>query len=143
MIRRPPRSTQSRSSAASDVYKRQIRIPVHMIETINKIVRTSRQMLHEIGREPTPEELAEKLAMPLEKVRKVLKIAKEPISLETPIGDEEDSHLGDFIEDKAAVIPLDAAIQANLREATTRVLSSLTPREERVVGVHADAEAHA
>ncbi len=112
---------------------RTIRIPVHMIETINKIVRTSRQMLHEIGREPTPEELAEKLAMPLEKVRKVLKIAKEPISLETPIGDEEDSHLGDFIEDKAAVIPLDAAIQANLREATTRVLSSLTPREERVL----------
>ena len=112
---------------------RTIRIPVHMIETINKIVRTSRQMLHEIGREPTPEELAEKLAMPLEKVRKVLKIAKEPISLETPIGDEEDSHLGDFIEDKNAVIPLDAAIQANLREATTRVLASLTPREERVL----------
>ena len=110
-----------------------VRIPVHLIETINKLVRTSRQMLHEIGREPTPEELAEKLAMPLEKVRKVLKIAKEPISLETPIGDEEDSHLGDFIEDKAAVIPLDAAIQANLREATTRVLSSLTPREERVL----------
>ena len=102
---------------------RTIRIPVHMIETINKLVRTSRQMLHEIGREPAPEELAEKLGMPLEKVRKVLKIAKEPISLETPIGDEEDSHLGDFIEDKAAVIPLDAAIQANLREATTRVLS--------------------
>ena len=112
---------------------RTIRIPVHMIETINKLVRTSRQMLHEIGREPGPEELAEKLGMPLEKVRKVLKIAKEPISLETPIGDEEDSHLGDFIEDKAAVIPLDAAIQANLREATTRVLSSLTPREERVL----------
>ncbi len=112
---------------------RTIRIPVHMIETINKIVRTSRQMLHEIGREPTPEELAEKLAMPLEKVRKVLKIAKEPISLETPIGDEEDSHLGDFIEDKNAMIPLDAAIQANLREATTRVLGSLTPREERVL----------
>jgi RNA polymerase primary sigma factor len=112
---------------------RTIRIPVHMIETINKLVRTSRQMLHEIGREPQPEELAEKLGMPLEKVRKVLKIAKEPISLETPIGDEEDSHLGDFIEDKAAVIPLDAAIQANLREATTRVLSSLTPREERVL----------
>jgi len=112
---------------------RTIRIPVHMIETINKLVRTSRQMLHEIGREPAPEELAEKLGMPLEKVRKVLKIAKEPISLETPIGDEEDSHLGDFIEDKAAVIPLDAAIQANLREATTRVLSSLTPREERVL----------
>ncbi len=112
---------------------RTIRIPVHMIETINKLVRTSRQMLHEIGREPAPEELAEKLGMPLEKVRKVLKIAKEPISLETPIGDEEDSHLGDFIEDKAAVIPLDAAIQGNLREATTRVLSSLTPREERVL----------
>ena len=103
---------------------RTIRIPVHMIETINKLVRTSRQMLHEIGREPTPEELAEKLSMPLEKVRKVLKIAKEPISLETPIGDEEDSHLGDFIEDKNAVLPLDAAIQANLRETTTRVLAS-------------------
>ncbi|HWT98509.1 MAG TPA: RNA polymerase sigma factor RpoD [Terriglobales bacterium] len=112
---------------------RTIRIPVHMIETINKLVRTSRQMLHEIGREPTPEELAEKLMMPLEKVRKVLKIAKEPISLETPIGDEEDSHLGDFIEDKNAVLPLDAAIQANLRETTTRVLASLTPREERVL----------
>jgi RNA polymerase primary sigma factor len=112
---------------------RTIRIPVHMIETINKLVRTSRQMLHEIGREPTPEELAEKLSMPLEKVRKVLKIAKEPISLETPIGDEEDSHLGDFIEDKNAVLPLDAAIQANLRETTTRVLASLTPREERVL----------
>ena len=112
---------------------RTIRIPVHMIETINKLVRTSRQILHEIGREPTPEELAERLSMPLEKVRKVMKIAKEPISLETPIGDEEDSHLGDFIEDKAAVIPLDAAIQSNLREATTRVLSSLTPREERVL----------
>jgi RNA polymerase primary sigma factor len=112
---------------------RTIRIPVHMIETINKIVRTSRQMLHEIGREPTPEELAEKLGMPLEKVRKVLKIAKEPISLETPIGDEEDSHLGDFIEDKNAVLPIDAAIQSNLRETTTRVLASLTPREERVL----------
>ena len=112
---------------------RTIRIPVHMIETINKLVRTSRQMLHEIGREPTPEELAEKLSMPLEKVRKVLKIAKEPISLETPIGDEEDSHLGDFIEDKNAVLPLDAAIHANLRETTTRVLASLTPREERVL----------
>ncbi|EPY02237.1 RNA polymerase sigma factor RpoD [Magnetospirillum fulvum] len=112
---------------------RTIRIPVHMIETINKLVRTSRQMLHEIGREPTPEELAEKLSMPLEKVRKVLKIAKEPISLETPIGDEEDSHLGDFIEDKNAVLPLDAAIQANLLETTTRVLASLTPREERVL----------
>ena len=112
---------------------RTIRIPVHMIETINKIVRTSRQMLHEIGREPTPEELAEKLAMPLEKVRKVLKIAKEPISLETPIGDEEDCHLGDFIEDKNAILPIDAAIQSNLRETTTRVLASLTPREERVL----------
>jgi RNA polymerase primary sigma factor len=112
---------------------RTIRIPVHMIETINKIVRTSRQMLHEIGREPTPEELAEKLAMPLEKVRKVLKIAKEPISLETPIGDEEDSYLGDFIEDKNAILPIDAAIQSNLRETTTRVLASLTPREERVL----------
>jgi len=112
---------------------RTIRIPVHMIETINKLVRTSRQMLHEIGREPTPEELAVKLSMPLEKVRKVLKIAKEPISLETPIGDEEDSHLGDFIEDKNAVQPLDAAIQGNLREQTTRVLASLTPREERVL----------
>ena len=112
---------------------RTIRIPVHMIETINKLVRTGRQMLHEIGREPTPEELAEKLQMPLEKVRKVMKIAKEPISLETPIGDEEDSQLGDFIEDKNAVLPLDAAIQDNLRETTTRVLSSLTPREERVL----------
>ena len=112
---------------------RTIRIPVHMIETINKIVRTSRQMMHEIGREPTPEELADKLSMPLEKVRKVMKIAKEPISLETPVGDEEDSHLGDFIEDKNAILPIDAAIQANLRETTTRVLASLTPREERVL----------
>jgi RNA polymerase primary sigma factor len=112
---------------------RTIRIPVHMIETINKLVRTSRQMLHEIGREPTPEELAEKLHMPLEKIRKVMKIAKEPISLETPIGDEEDSHLGDFIEDKNAVQPLDSAIQGNLRETTTRVLATLTPREERVL----------
>jgi RNA polymerase primary sigma factor len=112
---------------------RTIRIPVHMIETINKLVRTSRQMLHEIGREPTPEELAEKLGMPLEKVRKVLKIAKEPISLETPIGDDEDSHLGDFIEDKNAVLPVDAAIHGNLRESTTNVLASLTPREERVL----------
>ena len=112
---------------------RTIRIPVHMIETINKLVRTSRQMLHEIGREPTPDELAQKLSMPLDKVRKVLKIAKEPISLETPIGDEEDSHLGDFIEDKNAIIPLDAAVHSNLRETTTRVLSSLTPREERVL----------
>ncbi|NVO29045.1 RNA polymerase sigma factor RpoD [Donghicola sp. C2-DW-16] len=112
---------------------RTIRIPVHMIETINKLVRTGRQMLHEIGREPTPEELAEKLQMPLEKVRKVMKIAKEPISLETPIGDEEDSQLGDFIEDKNALLPLDSAIQDNLRETTTRVLASLTPREERVL----------
>ncbi|WP_372005591.1 RNA polymerase sigma factor RpoD [Tistrella mobilis] len=112
---------------------RTIRIPVHMIETINKLVRTSRQMLHEIGREPTPEELAEKLQMPLEKVRKVLKIAKEPISLETPIGDEEDSHLGDFIEDKNAILPVDAAIHSNLKETTTRVLASLTAREERVL----------
>ncbi|GAB5455568.1 MAG: RNA polymerase sigma factor RpoD [Henriciella sp.] len=112
---------------------RTIRIPVHMIETINKIVRSQRQMLHEIGREPTPEELAEKLGLPLEKIRKVLKIAKEPISLETPIGDDEDSNLGDFIEDKAALLPVDAAIQSNLRETTTRVLASLTPREERVL----------
>ncbi|RZI45882.1 RNA polymerase sigma factor RpoD [Candidatus Finniella inopinata] len=112
---------------------RTIRIPVHMIETINKLVRTSRQIMHEIGREPTPEELAEKLMMPLDKIRKVMKIAKEPISLETPIGDEEDSHLGDFIEDKNAVLPIDAAIHANLRETTTRVLASLTPREERVL----------
>ena len=112
---------------------RTIRIPVHMIETIKKLVRTGRQMLHEIGREPTPEELAEKLQMPLEKVRKVMKIAKEPISLETPIGDEEDSQLGDFIEDKNAILPLDSAIQENLKETTTRVLSSLTPREERVL----------
>ena len=112
---------------------RTIRIPVHMIETINKLVRTSRQILHEIGREPTPEEHAERLSMPLEKVRKVMKIAKEPISLETPIGDEEDSHLGDFIEDKNAVIPVDAAIHANLKETVTRVLASLTPREERVL----------
>ena len=112
---------------------RTIRIPVHMIETIKKLVRTGRQMLHEIGREPTPEELAEKLQMPLEKVRKVMKIAKEPISLETPIGDEEDSQLGDFIEDKNAILPLDSAIQENLKETTTRVLASLTPREERVL----------
>ena len=112
---------------------RTIRIPVHMIETINKIVRTSRQLLSEIGREPTPEELAEKLGMPLENVRKALKIAKEPLSLETPIGDEEDSHLGDFIEDKNAILPIDAAIQSNLRETTTRVLASLTPREERIL----------
>jgi RNA polymerase primary sigma factor len=112
---------------------RTIRIPVHMIETINKLVRTGRQMLHEIGREPTPEELAAKLQMPLEKVRKVMKIAKEPISLETPIGDEEDSQLGDFIEDKNAILPLDSAIQSNLKDTTTRILSSLTPREERVL----------
>jgi RNA polymerase primary sigma factor len=112
---------------------RTIRIPVHMIETINKIVRSQRQMLHEIGREPTPEELAEKLGLPLEKIRKVLKIAKEPISLETPIGDDEDSNLGDFIEDKMALLPVDSAIQSNLRETTTRVLASLTPREERVL----------
>ncbi len=112
---------------------RTIRIPVHMIETINKIVRAQRQIMHEIGREPTPEEIAERLSMPLEKVRKVMKIAKEPISLETPVGDEEDSSLGDFIEDKNAILPIDAAIQANLRETTTRVLASLTPREERVL----------
>jgi len=118
-------------SAADQV--RTIRIPVHMIDAINKVVRTSRRILHEIGREPTPEELAEKLGMPLERVRQVLKIAKEPLSLETPIGDEEDSHLGDFIEDKSAILPIDAAIQSNLRETTTRVLASLTPREERIV----------
>jgi RNA polymerase primary sigma factor len=112
---------------------RTIRIPVHMMESISKVVRKSRQMLNEIGREPTPEELAEKLGMPFEKVRKVLKIAKEPLSLETPIGDEEDSRLGDFIEDKNAILPIDAAIQSNLRETTTRVLASLTPREERVL----------
>jgi RNA polymerase primary sigma factor len=112
---------------------RTIRVPVHMIEVINKIVRTSRQMLHEIGREPTPEELAKKLHMPIEKIRKSLKIAREPISLETPIGDEEDSHIGDFIEDKNAILPIDAAIQSNLRETTTRVLASLTAREERVL----------
>jgi RNA polymerase primary sigma factor len=112
---------------------RTIRIPVHMIETINKLVRTGRQFLHEHGREATPEDLAERLSMPLEKVRKVMKIAKEPISLETPIGDEEDSHLGDFIEDKNAVIPVDAAIHSNLKETVTRVLASLTPREERVL----------
>jgi RNA polymerase primary sigma factor len=123
---------------------RTIRIPVHMIETINKLVRTGRQMLHEIGREPTPEELASKLQMPLDKVRKVMKIAKEPISLETPIGDEEDSQLGDFIEDKNALLPLENAIQGNLKETTTRVLASLTPREERVlrmrfgIGVNTD-----
>ena len=112
---------------------RTIRIPVHMIETINKIVRTQRQIMSEFGREPTPEELAKKLAMPLEKVRKVLKIAKEPVSLETPVGDEEDSSLGDFIEDKNALQPLDTAIQSNLSESTTKILASLTPREERVL----------
>jgi RNA polymerase primary sigma factor len=114
---------------------RTIRVPVHMIDTINKIVRTSRQMFSEIGREPTPEELAEKLHMPLEKVRKTLKIAKEPLSLETPIGDQEDSHLGDLIEDKNAILPIDAAIRSNLRETTTRTLASLTPREERIVRI--------
>jgi RNA polymerase primary sigma factor len=123
---------QSITRAIAD-QARTIRIPVHMIEAINKIVRTSRRMMPEIRREPTPEELAEKLAMPLEKVRKVLKIAREPISLETPIGDEEDSQLGDLIEDRNAVLPIDAAIQSNLRETTTRVLASLTPREERVL----------
>ena len=112
---------------------RTIRIPVHMIETINKIVRTSRQILNEIGREPTPEEISEKLGMPLDKVRKVMKIAKEPISLETPVGDEDDSHLGDFIEDKNVILPIDAAIHSNLRDTTTRVLATLTPREERVL----------
>ena len=112
---------------------RTIRIPVHMIETINKIVRTSRQILNEHGREPTPEQLAEKLRMPLDKVRKVLKISKEPVSLETPVGDEEDSSLGDFIEDKNALMPLDQAIQSNLGEATTKILATLTPREERVL----------
>jgi RNA polymerase primary sigma factor len=112
---------------------RTIRIPVHMIETINKIVRTQRLLLNEIGREPTPEEISKKLNMPLEKVRKVLKIAKEPVSLETPVGDEEDSHLGDFIQDENAVIPIDAAIHSNLRQTTTKILSSLTPREERVL----------
>ena len=123
---------QAVSRSLSD-QSRTIRVPVHMTEAINKIVRTSRQMLSEIGREPTPEELAEKLHMPLEKVRKTLKIAKEPLSLETPIGDEGDSHLGDLIEDKNAILPIDAAIQSNLRETTTRVLASLTPREERIV----------
>ena len=123
---------QAVSRSLSD-QSRTIRVPVHMTEAINKIVRTSRQMLNEIGREPTPEELAEKLHMPLEKVRKTLKIAKEPLSLETPIGDEENSHLGDLIEDKNAILPIDAAIQSNLRETTTRVLASLTPREERIL----------
>ena len=112
---------------------RTIRIPVHMMDSITKVVRTSRLLLNEIGREPTPEELAEKLGMPLEKVRKVLKIVREPLSLETPIGDEEDSHLGDFIEDKDTILPIDAVIQANLRETTTRTLAQLTPREERVI----------
>ena len=123
---------QAVSRSLSD-QSRTIRVPVHMIEVINKIVRTSRQMFSEIGREPTPEELAEKLHMPLEKVRKTLKIAKEPLSLETPIGDEGDSHLGDLIEDKNAILPIDAAIQSNLRETTTRVLASLNPREERIL----------
>jgi RNA polymerase primary sigma factor len=123
---------QAVSRSLSD-QSRTIRVPVHMTEAINKIVRTSRQMLNEIGREPTPEELAEKLHMPLEKVRNTLKIAKEPLSLETPIGDEADSHLGDFIEDKNAILPIDAAIQSNLRETTTRLLASLTPREERIL----------
>ncbi|MDE2335849.1 MAG: RNA polymerase sigma factor RpoD, partial [Alphaproteobacteria bacterium] len=123
---------QSITRAIAD-QARTIRIPVHMIETINKLVRTSRQMMHEIGREPTPEELSERLGMPLDKVRKVMKISKEPVSLETPVGDEEDSQLGDFIEDKNVVLPVEAAIQANLRETTTRVLATLTPREERVL----------
>jgi RNA polymerase primary sigma factor len=123
---------QAVSRSLSD-QSRTIRVPVHMTEAINKIIRTSRQMLNEIGREPTPKELAEKLHMPLEKVRKTLKIAKEPLSLEAPIGDEGDSHLGDLIEDKNAVLPIDAAIQSNLRETTTRVLASLTPREERIL----------
>jgi RNA polymerase primary sigma factor len=123
---------QAVSRALSD-QSRTIRVPVHMIEAINKIVRTSRQMFSELGREPTPEELAKKLHMPLEKVRKTLKIAKEPLSLETPIGEEGDAHLGDLIEDKNAVLPIDAAIQSNLRETTTRMLASLTPREERIV----------
>ena len=123
---------QAVSRSLSD-QSRTIRVPVHMTEAINKIARTSRQMFSEIGREPTPEELAEKLHMPLEKVRKTLKIAKEPLSMETPIGDEGDSHLGDLIEDSNAVLPIDAAIQSNLRETTTRVLASLTPREERIV----------
>lgn len=123
---------------------RTIRIPVHMIETINKIVRTSRLMIHEIGREPTPEELADRLGIPLDKIRKVLKIAKEPVSLETPVGDEEDSHLGDFIEDKNVIQPIESAMQANLRDTTTRILATLTPREERVlrmrfgIGMHTD-----
>jgi len=112
---------------------RTIRIPVHMIEVVNKIIRTSRKMLNEIGREPTPEEIAEKLGMSLEKVRRVLKLAKEPLSIETPVGDEEDSHLGDFIEDKNAILPIDAVIQSNLREITARALALLTPREERVI----------
>ena len=121
----------SRRSTADQA--RTIRVPVHMMDAISKVVRTSRQLLNAIGREPTPEELAEKLGMPLEKVRKVLKIANEPLSLETPIGDEADSHLGDIIEDKNAIPPIDAAIQSNLRETTTRVLAFLTPREERVL----------
>src|SRR6516162_4870642 len=128
----PPGGSGRRSRARSPT-ARTIRIPVHMMEAISKVVRKSQQMLNEIGREPTPEELAEKLGMQLEKVRKVLKIAKEPLSLETPIGNEGDSHLGDFIEDKNAILPIDAAIQSNLRETTTRVLASVTPREERVL----------
>src|SRR5215510_6339411 len=123
---------QAVSRSLSD-QSRTIRIPVHMVEVANKIVRTSRQMLNEIGREPTPEELAEKLGMPLDRVRRVLKVVKEPLSLESPVGDEEDSHLGDFIEDKNAILPIDAAIQSNLRETTTRVLASLTAREERIL----------
>jgi RNA polymerase primary sigma factor len=112
---------------------RTIRIPVHMIETINKLIRTSRYLVQEMGREPTPEEIAERMEMPLDKVRKVLKIAKEPISLETPIGEEEDSHLGDFIEDKAVINPQEAVISANLSETTRKVLATLTPREEKVL----------
>src|SRR6516225_9682233 len=129
----PPRQQLGETGMAQDEGPgdHTIRIPANIIETVNKVVRTSRRMLPEIGREPTPEELSEKLAMPLEKVHKVLKIAREPISLETPIGDEEGGHLGDFIEDRNAVLPIDAAIQSNLRETTTRVLASLTPREER------------
>ena len=112
---------------------RTIRIPVHMIETINKLIRTSRYLVQEFGREPTPEEIAEKMELPVEKVRKVLKIGKEPISLETPIGEEEDSHLGDFIEDKSVISPSDAVISMNLAEQTRKVLATLTPREEKVL----------
>ena len=141
LVPRPKRMRITRSIADQ---ARTIRIPVHMIDSISKIVRKSRQMLNELGREPTPEELAEKLGMPLERVHRVLKVVREPLSLETPIGDEEDSHLGDFIEDKNAILPIDAAFQSNLREATTRTLASLTPREERVlrmrfgIGMNAD-----